>query len=478
MTQRGTIVEPSSTAIEPKATRDADAVLDEVFLTPRVVDHAAFVEYAEGLERLIRDASAEARRLGDAKSDIASTVDATGRAGRELAKKLELASKILGAIDQRAKQAEGALARADERLAKAEALEARIDQLIAERAGAVEQRITASIKGASERAEETERRLLAAERQARSTAANAAAAIAQLEDRLASIQARAEAVAEQSDLARQAMDVKIAEVTRLVDQRAGVLVDKFETMEDLGARVFAALGVNPDDPRAGASDVIERIERAEQASARAERIAAQLEQLSERAERASAGFDDRLSDASVKMDELDARHAELVGPLHEAYEDIASSVPLLTETIRSAGSQIEELASMREALRQSIQDSTQLAGEAREQLQNRADQLKALLDGSLHRLSSRVEEAGGWLGGLIQRAEQTGAALDAQCAAAERGTPAGAPRADALPEQASDQVLDPRPPHSPIDAQDFSGSDRVIPTWRPRENPDDAPPLP
>lgn len=467
MTQRGTIVEPTPAG----GARVAEGVIEEVFLTPRVVDHAAFAEYAERLERLIRDAAGEGERLRDAKGDIASTVESTGRAGRDLAKKLEIGSKLLAAIDQRAKQAEAMLARADERLASAQAIESKIDELIAERAGTVEARITESIRVGCERAEETERRLQAAERQARTTAANAAAAVAQLEDRLASIQARAEAVAEQADLARQAMDVKIEEVTRLIDRRAGVLIDKFETMEDLGARVFGALGVDPDAPGDGARGVVERLERAEQASARAERIAAQLEQLSERAEAASDGFADKLESASSKMDELDARHAELVGPLHEAYEDIASSVPLLTETIRGAGAQIEELASMREALRQSIQDSTTLAGEAREQLQNRADQLKALLDGSLHRLSSRVEEAGAWLGGLIQRAEQTGAALDAQRTQAEASAP---PETTTPP--AGDAGV--RAPERAIDADDFSGSDRVIPAWRPRENPPDAPPLP
>ncbi len=451
------------------STREAsmlapEGVIEEVFLTPRVLDQGAFTEYARSLEDLIRRAGEQSKTLADARTGVREITEKTSKAGRELGARLDLANNLLRAIDERAKQAEKKLVAAEQHLADVGQLDERVDARVEEAVAGILERIEAAGEAQLAKCAQVEQRLQAAERAARATAANAAATIVQLEDRVSAIQARAEAIAEQSDLARQSLEVRSRELLDAIDERAETLTSRFAGAEELAAQMRTLVKEGEDG-----STIAERLERV---AGRAERIAAQLDELTSTADTARNLLDDSVKAAGERVGTLEER-AETVAPMNDAYEDIASSVPLLTETIRSASDQISELVKIQSSLRAQIGESAQLAADARDQLKDRSKDLETLLADATTRLESRAEGASERLTELIVRAERATAALQrpATPQAAPRPAPPAPPAGPAATPPSPARPNTPRPqrPANPLDSMDLSGSGNVIPVWRPRD---------
>ncbi|MEQ8769369.1 MAG: hypothetical protein RIB60_02550 [Phycisphaerales bacterium] len=440
----------------------AEGVIEEVFLTPRVLDQGAFTEYARSLEDLIRRAGEQSKTLDTARSGVREITEKTGKAGRELGARLDLANNLLRAIDERAKQAEQKLIAAEQHLADVGQLDERVDARVEDAVAGIIEKIEAAGDAQLARCEKIEQRLHAAERAARTTAANAAATIVQLEERVQAIQARAEAIAEQSDLARQSLEVRSRELLDEIDSRAEALSSRFEGAEELAAQMRVLVKEGEDGATLAA--------RIEQAAGRAERIAAQLDDLTATADTARNMLDDSVKTAGERVGTLEER-AETVAPMNDAYEDIASSVPLLTETIRSASDQISELVKIQSSLRTQIGESAQLAADARDRLKDRTKDLETLLADATSRLESRAEGASERLTELIVRAERAATAMERAPQASPKPAPQARPTPPASGQGAPTRPNTPRPqrPANPLDSVDLSGSGNVIPVWRPRD---------
>lgn len=96
-------------------------VLEEVFLSPRVVDAALLSEFAESLREMLEGAAAEREQLRAAVTAGESVAETLNQTAAKAGEKLRPAVKLLPTIDQKLAQAEAALARADEAAQRAEA---------------------------------------------------------------------------------------------------------------------------------------------------------------------------------------------------------------------------------------------------------------------------------------------------------------------------------------------------------------------
>lgn len=96
-------------SVATESVRDIERVLDEVFLTPRVVDQRTFDELAAGLKALVREAAEQARALSEASRDMQRMDESLRAATKELHGKLESAVGVLPSLDQRVERAEGVL---------------------------------------------------------------------------------------------------------------------------------------------------------------------------------------------------------------------------------------------------------------------------------------------------------------------------------------------------------------------------------
>lgn len=485
---------------------------EEMFLSPRVLDAGAFARYAEVLKSLIADARQGARDLQDFSADADQMIAGCRKAGEQIRVRLEAGARVVRLIDERADRAEQILETVRRELPD----EARVRELIEP---AVRQAAEAARVRAAEIGEETERRARAAaadiERKIAAMSARAEAQAArleqagrQIEERLGSLESRLAGLIERADAkaaefearARDAADAanaalkpaleRAAEAAASIDdalsrawrqaeERAGRLTERMEPLQRACDSVLARLGLDPADPDPAGS-VLHRLDglvrRAEASLEGAERVANQMSALRSQAETAKSEFGSWLLEAAGQLDRLEARREELTGPLAEAADKVARVAPLLNDDLRLAVTTMDQLQIEQAALRQAVQASTVLARQASSDLNNQSAQLKALIDGSVHTLSRRVEEAAAWLGQLIVRAEEAGHKLGGQARPGPTDAPLPAPLAapvQAAPERpanapAAPNAIDlggvhaPLPPALPIDAVSFDGSPVVF----------------
>ena len=80
----------------------ASETIEEVFLTPRVLDGRAFEDYSASLTRLIKDASAEGQTLSRAAADVRVLKEQLAEAAGEAQRRLDTAMKVVAALERRA----------------------------------------------------------------------------------------------------------------------------------------------------------------------------------------------------------------------------------------------------------------------------------------------------------------------------------------------------------------------------------------
>ena len=97
-------------------TPAATAVIDQVFLTPRVLDARAFTEYSATLQELLKEASGHQTTLQTVSAEMQSMRQGLRDAMNELQRRLDAATKVLPGIDQRLARAENLVAQANRTL--------------------------------------------------------------------------------------------------------------------------------------------------------------------------------------------------------------------------------------------------------------------------------------------------------------------------------------------------------------------------
>lgn len=143
------------------ATTSPDAAPPEVFLTPRVIDRAAYESYAAELRDLISQVAAQSAALRSSMADSAAIQEKARDFSGRHAESLELAGKLFKSMNQRVADAEAVLSRVPDPNAVAQAMESRALAITQACVAAIEQKMTqcqtalhASIIEAQRRAEE------------------------------------------------------------------------------------------------------------------------------------------------------------------------------------------------------------------------------------------------------------------------------------------------------------------------------------
>lgn len=139
--------------------RTASETVDQVFLSPRVVDKTAFEEFAATLRGLIQDATDKAAALERTSARAAQVHGRVAEAGSLMESRVTAAAKALDAVEARSLEAQSVLARATELVSSARALEAHADQIVKERAASLESTVESLVARASAQVEAVESRL-------------------------------------------------------------------------------------------------------------------------------------------------------------------------------------------------------------------------------------------------------------------------------------------------------------------------------
>ncbi len=448
----GAIVEPRTTIEKSDA--------DDMFLTPRVLDASAFAKYAETLKGIIAQASAQGRTLEDFSTDADAMIRRCNETSDSVNKRLQAGIRMLKMIDERAERTDLLLEKVQQALPDAQAMSERIDRVINERLAASEARIDEIIRGAEERVQASERRAHEAIERTQEHAGELEALGQSVDARLAALRESIERSEQISDEGIEALRERVDEARADIDKVIAKAFDKAheaghaitlsasETMNRIEARVetvgssigplldaastaMRTLGMDPQNPvfeDSPLARIESLVDRGETQLASLDRVYRQLEDLQSQAESVRSAFGNWLVEAADDLDILEARKEKIVGPMQDAAKTIKELGPDLEQKLELASTELTQLQIAQKTLRETITASSQIAGEVTDRMGNQSGQLQALLDGSLHKLSTRVEQAGVWLGTLIQRAEALGASMPT-AGSMDFGAPAAAPTA-------------------------------------------------
>jgi len=500
------LIEPRSPAALPTS--------DDMFLSPRVMDAGTFARYSEMLKSIIAQATTQGRTLEDFSADAEEMVRKAGESGAILDKRLQAGVRMLRMIDERVDRTDEALDKVREILPSSDSIRHQIEALMNEALDKAQTQLDGMVKDADIRAQAAEHRARVAMQRADDRTAKLEELNADLDMRMSAIEQRMEEaqnhsgqtiglidrrlVSFQEEISSQIEHVvkraheatgqiheRVKEASELTEDRVKALGQSIEPLKDAAEQAMRALGIDPESPRFEDSPLAKiesLVERGESHIAGVDRLLRQLDELRNQAEGVKGEFGMWLLDSATKLDELEARKDLLQGPIHDAAVRIGEIGPDLEDKIELASNKLEHLNTQSGDLKESINTSSILAERATDKLTNQSAQLQALLDGSLHRLTQRVEQAGVWLGSLITRAEQVGrdlgvpesSAIAETLASVERvqakvmelDNPAPTktpPTADPATQTEIKQSPDPTlPERLPIDLISFDGADVVI----------------
>ncbi|NQX95619.1 MAG: hypothetical protein HRT64_12005 [Erythrobacter sp.] len=422
---------------------------------------------------------------------------------------------MLKMIDERAERTDQLLSRVQDALPDAQAVSERIDRVIDERLAASESRIQELIDDAERRAAESEQRAIAAIEQSKSHAdeletlgrtvdeqlnalrqaietnedshANYTLALqSHVDEAKTQIEQAINEAFEKANIAGKALESRATDTLNDIEtriERVNVIVEPLVEASDKAMR---ALGMDPEAPvfeDSPLARIESLVDRGEVQLASLDRVYRQLEDLQTQAESVRSAFGTWLNQAADEMDSLENRKTGIVGPMRAAAELVKELGPDIEQKMELASTELSQLQIAQKTLRETIATSSQLAEEVTNRMGNQSGQLQALVDGSVHKLSTRVEQAGVWLGSLIQRAEALGATLPGAGTLGMEQTPVAEPtlqvqsfetqasnQTDAIADQLDDVQREveelrgftiPEPPGLPIDALSFDGSAQV-----------------
>ena len=433
--EHASIVEPR-TVIDPNSNED-------IFLSPRVLDAGAFARYSEMLKSIITQASAQGRTLEDFSTDAQAMIKRCESTSDAINKRMQAGVRMIKMIDERATRTDLLLDKVQASLPDSKELGAKIDEIIERRLADAQVKIEETIASAQARVQAAEERARKAIESSDAHAAKLDTLSTTIDGKMRELEARIEntrtqtnqtlaEIIERTDTIANRLDndlsqvlaraqeaganlaTKIDEASKLTDARIAELSASIEPVLEASQQAMRTLGMDPENPvfeDSPLARIEQLVERGETQTASLDRVYRQLEDLQSQAEGVKSVFGMWLVDAAAELDVLEDRKDNFVGPMSEAVEKINTLSPELKDNLEMTSTQLTHMQIEQQTLRQTIEASSAIASEVTNRLTNQSGQLQALLDGSLHKLSTRVEQAGVWLGALIQRAETLGGTI-------------------------------------------------------------------
>lgn len=319
---------------KPKATisrafqTEAD-VVDEVFLTPRVLDQGAFREYADSLKNLIREANGKRTDLRTDADDARQLCESLTTTAARLRERLETTAKLLPTLDDRVKRAERLL----EVAADKSKLPQKIEEILRAGVEAMQKRVDDVLSNAEERLAQIEARF----ERVRQASEQSAGALEGLRNRLD----------EASSVAAAGLD-RMEAAARTIEQQSS------QHAAEAGARLHEHLG----EIARQAADACAA------ADAHVETLTSQLDERVAHARRQAA-------------DAAEAIAADLNKKLTDATTQASASVQSICTQASDAVTENEERARQ---LQQQLVPLAQVADEVREALEAQVAQATKALD--------------------------------------------------------------------------------------------------
>lgn len=256
-----------SQTFEPKPVRD---VIDQVFLSPRVLDKAAFDEFSSIVKQLIERASEATRSLQSAAAQAEAVHKRLAESAPVIESRLTGAGAAITTLDARTSEVRAALNKAAECALRAETAQAAIEQRTTDTLSQVETRIASITRNGHDALENAR---AAVEVRARETAETALRAIEAAGQRLEDLEvqsaARVTALVEKTAQSIQELEDRLNQITGRIATLTGAGLGAVASLCD---RATAILGYDPSAPQAAApnpgslSDVVRRAESAPPAS--------------------------------------------------------------------------------------------------------------------------------------------------------------------------------------------------------------------
>ena len=135
-----------------KVTRKEAAVaVEEILITPRVLNAERYARLIEELGSLVRAAAAQSGAMSAAAEELRLAQVSAARTLEELRTRSETLARSVAMIDQRLARNESLLARAGEQVQAAQEAAARVERLASTDFGAAEQRLADAERTATER---------------------------------------------------------------------------------------------------------------------------------------------------------------------------------------------------------------------------------------------------------------------------------------------------------------------------------------
>ncbi|MBL4810699.1 MAG: hypothetical protein JKY43_11655, partial [Phycisphaerales bacterium] len=430
-----TIVEPHSLN-----SRAALPTNEDMFLSPRVMDAGTFARYSEMLKSIIAQSTTQGRTLEDFSADAEEMIRRSGESVTTLDKRLQAGVRMLRMIDERVDRTDKVLDKVRDILPDAESMRLQYETMMNDTLDKAQKQLDGMVRDADIRAQAAEQRARVAMQRADDQTIKLEAINSDLDMRMSAIELRmveaetqsgqtiglidrrlvsfqeelssqVDQVIEQANKSTADIEERVINASRITEERVIALGKSIEPLQSAAEQAMRSLGIDPENPRFEDSPLAKiesLVERGESHIAGVDRLLRQLDELRNQTEGVKGEFGMWLLDSATKLDQLEARKDLLDGPIHNAAVRIREIGPDLQDKLELASNKLEHLSTQSAELKDSINFSSTVAERATDKLVNQTAQIQALLDGSLHSLTQRVEQAGVWLGSLITQAQQAG----------------------------------------------------------------------
>ncbi|MEM1328958.1 MAG: hypothetical protein AAGG07_00205 [Planctomycetota bacterium] len=421
----------------------AKSRIDEVFLTPRVLDRRSYDELSGSLRELIERAEGEGQTLESASQTVRSLRDGLRESTEELQGKIRAAAKVLPTFDERVRTAEELLRDATARLDAVretetrvnEELQARIDRFGARleemlsdaerRIAEVEQHAADRVAAGEARIEDVVRRLETglgetaadAERRVESAKSGLEEALGTSGERAAEMQERFEA---QSDAAMGVIDqaardaaATVASSVRPAMEEVGTLAERVDEVRARVERVqdgvpidalvslcdqaYALLGTEPgseSEANSGPGTLASIVERAEAARRGLQVVEERVVEVVEAQVKRQA----ELSEAIVEAEKASASTNRKAGAARKKLDASAQTADEVIASIsRRATEELDRAKTISGELIGAIERSVAAARETAARLDRGVSEHRELAE-ELESLAKRLESAKGGLG--------------------------------------------------------------------------------
>jgi chromosome segregation ATPase len=358
--------------------------IDDVFITPRVLDKSAFDQFTATLKSLIEQATSHAETLRKTSASADAVVKQFGQTGPALEQRLNSATQVLTGMEARSSHAQAITTKLEERVASAQKLEAQLEALLAQRLADFDQRLSARLQDATAKIDQARNDLAA---RAARLQEGLQHTIAQAQERLGGIAAAAEGeIAEK----RASIERHLAELetrlTRISDDMTRYAGPGLTALTTLCDRAERLLGTTPQPesgttetaprstPREGsAADTLEKLRQAQQGlDQQHERISREISSLREQAQLASKSLADSIEKSGSTIDDLDKRHERIAAAIERSHGS-AESLDRRRDQIKAT---MLEALSLAESVQQAVNEQLH---HARSQLDREVDIMRETL---------------------------------------------------------------------------------------------------